>query len=290
MEIFSPPLFSDDRRVRLGLVTNTVTTQANKIFGWFSEKRRQFRSIHGNEALVRALLSIEKAPVEGTRLSIGERITIHQMDGSRIRLRICGVRSGGFSNAYTVVDMDDMKPYCLKEHRALPGGESKKNRNLAIEAEVSLRLGQHDNLVETYAAFYFRSRLFILSEYLPDESLDVKLKIAQLKPIESISYAIQICRAMAHAQAILPGFVHGDIKPGNCLMGAKGELKLGDFGLSSATGIGKDGVRSEVVDPADSGDRGWGGTTPYMAPKCLTVMSRIAAGPMYMPLASLCTK
>lgn len=270
MELLSPLQVSNDRSGPLRGSIGKLETGANRLLGWLTDKSRQLRSLTANETLAKALLSAEKAPAEGTRLAIGETINVYHADGSRTRLRICGVRSGGFSNAYSVIDLDEMRAYCLKENRALPGDENERNQSLAVEAEILLRLGRHPHLVTAHSAFYYRSRLYLLTEYLPEESLDVSLKRRRLSLEESVDYAIQICRAMEYAQAKLPGFVHGDIKPGNCLLASDGRLKLGDLGLSSAIGIAKHG-RPEPNDPSNSSQgstrHGWGGTTPYMAPE-----------------------
>ncbi|NOT49409.1 MAG: protein kinase, partial [Acidobacteria bacterium] len=186
-----------------------------------------------------------------------------------MRLKICGIQSGGFSNVYTVINLDEMRPYCLKENRALPGDERKKNERLAVEAEISLRLGRSPNLVTTYAALSYKSRLLILTEYLSATSLDLRLKKGSLSLKMALSFGVQLAGALLSAQKILPGFVHGDIKPGNCFTTSKGTLKLGDFGLASA-----DGIRFRDPNPKNeysvgSSDTsiGWGGTAGYMAPE-----------------------
>lgn len=270
MESFSPQHTSADRPGHLRQAAEKLEIGASRLIGWLSDKGRQFRSLPANETLAKALLSAEKAPAEGTRLAIGEIINIYHADGSRTRLRICGVRSGGFSNAYTVINLDEMRAYCLKENRALPGDEEVRNRNLAVEAEISLYLGQHPHLVATRSVFYYRSRLYLLTEYLPGESLDVELERRKFSVAEAVGYGIQICRAMEFARSKLPEFIHGDIKPGNCMLTPEGCLKLGDFGMSSAVGVAEN-VPPGLVDSTDtidrSSSRGWGGTTPYMAPE-----------------------
>ena len=85
MELFSPVFITDGRRERLRQASVHLGVRATKVYDWFSDKGRQVRTILGNEALKKALLSAEKAPVEGTRLLIGERISILHPDGSAPR-------------------------------------------------------------------------------------------------------------------------------------------------------------------------------------------------------------
>lgn len=247
-----------------------VDIKAKKAVEWMSDKYRQVRSIAGNPDLLGVLAASDDPPTEGTRFAMGQALNVFQPDGTRSRLKICGVRCGGFSNVYTVVDLDEMRPYCLKESRATPGEEAGKNARLAIEAEISLLLGDCPYLVKTIAAYKVCGRLFLLSEYYPYTSLDIQLGSSPL-PLESaVAYAIQICRGMSHARKVLPGFVHGDIKPANCLISGEGLIKLGDFGLSSATGIGRERPMNKwghfgavCTEPT----AGRGGTVAYMAPE-----------------------
>lgn len=235
---------------------------------------RFYSTIHGlsallkRESLVQAVLSTDRIPVEGSRHAVGDIIKLQTPDGRSRRFKVCGIRSGGFANVNVVIDLDDMKPYCLKENRAVPGDERSKNRRLAAEAEISLRLGRHPHLVASYGAFYKSDRLLILTEYVSATSLSSELRSGPLPLDLALTYAVHLCRAITHARSTLPGFVHGDIKPGNCLVTQKGTLKLGDFGHASAEGLGKHSggaAGSESSSPNTSA--GWGGTAGYMAPE-----------------------
>jgi tetratricopeptide (TPR) repeat protein len=248
-----------------------VNLGANKLFVWINDKVRQLRSIAGNNDLLKALVADDKAPAEGTRFPIGQHLNLHHPNGTITRLKICGVRSGGFSNVYTVVDLDEMRPYCLKENRATPGDEASKNENLAKEAEISLLLGTSPHLVATVGVCKINGRLCILTEHHPFPSLDIRLKQSALALDSAITYAIHLCRGLVHAQRKLEGFVHGDIKPGNCLISACGLLKLGDFGLASATGIGRNATwinwKNQGTETSNRSGRHRGGTAAYMAPE-----------------------
>ena len=239
MEMLSSLTTLDGRNELVCHASNRLSIRATQVVGWFRDKGRQIRYLPGNEDLVSAVFSAEKTPVEGTRYRIGECVRIYGLDGECRRFKICGVQCGGFSNVYTVIDLDEMRPYCLKENRATLGDERRKNEKLAVEAEISLRLGTHPNLVTTYSAFFIRDRLFILTEYLPAASLDLQLKAGTLSIETALKYAVHICRAMNFARSVLPGFVHGDIKPGNCLITSSGDLKLGISGSPRLIDLGR---------------------------------------------------
>lgn len=254
---------------RLRFASKRAGVRIEKFLGWFRDKGRQIRYLAQDEDLIRAVFAAEKTPDEGARYKIGETVKFHSPHGESRRFRICGVNSGGFSNVYIVIDLDEMRPYCLKESRDTPGDENEKHARLGHEAAISLKLGPHPNLVTTYAAFLGLSRLHILTEYVSGSSLDQMLKQGRIPLKKALSFSVQVCRAMSHIAGILPGFVHGDIKPGNCMITTDGVLKLGDFGLSSDAVAGIDAVTDSYPDSKDiSGTRyGWGGTTPYMAPE-----------------------
>lgn len=228
----------------------------------------QFSALIRRRDLTQALISADRIPTEGSRHNVGDIIKLKTIDGRSRRFKVCGIRSGGFSSVNIVIDLDEMRPYCLKENRAVPGDERSKNRRLAVEAEISLRLGRHPHIVATHGSFYLRNRLFILTEYVSANSLSSVLKSGPLPLDIALTYAIHLCRAITYAKSTLSGFIHGDIKPGNCLITQKGTLKLGDFGHASATGCGKGaaaGMHTNGSTPTASA--GWGGTAGYMAPE-----------------------
>jgi tetratricopeptide (TPR) repeat protein len=90
-----------------------------------------------------------------------------------------------------------------------------------------------------------------------------------LKPQFALQFAIDVCRALVHAQNKVTGLVHCDIKPDNVLV-AQGQLaKLSDFGLAKL--VREAGLVPPDGAPSAGGARcqvsSAGGTPPYMSPE-----------------------
>lgn len=243
-------------------------------FDWVRHKRKQFTFLIHDENIARALTSPIKEPIEGARFQIGDLIHARTDQGKCRHFQVCGIQSGGFSNVYFVIDKNKMQAYCLKGNRALSKDEKIQDEDLRKEALIWLKLGNHPNIVSALAAFSINDRMHILIEHIAGESLSSLRKSGCLDLPTTLKYAIHLCRAMIHAQKALPGFVHGDIKPGNCLVTKEGILKLTDFGLafsiyktndciSNDLNSKQHGVSGEISSSLEKR----GGTNAYMAPE-----------------------
>jgi serine/threonine-protein kinase len=71
---------------------------------------------------------------------------------------------------------------------------------------------------------------------------------------EVVRIAIDVCKALRHAHD--RGIVHRDIKPGNILLSADGQVKIADFGIARLFGNSKLTVAGAII-----------GTAEYMAPE-----------------------
>src|SRR4051794_19618673 len=113
---------------------------------------------------------------------------------------------------------------------------------------------------------------FLVMELLEGEPLKNRVAGGPLPLNQVISIGAQICEALTVAHD--KGIVHGDIKPSNIFINARGEIKLLDFGLvklasdavrqAGATAVGfasaSDGITPSVPGAAY-------GTAPYMSPE-----------------------
>ncbi len=108
---------------------------------------------------------------------------------------------------------------------------------------IARRLG-HPNIVRIYAPETFvldsqQSILAIVMEYMPGGSLKDELDQHGRLPLSrAIEVAIQVCHGLAYAHE--QGIVHRDIKPGNILLGAHGEVKIADFNVAKIAELSGD--------------------------------------------------
>lgn len=229
--------------------------------------RRLVLTVAADEAVRRAVLFPERPPDEGARHALGETIIENTPLGQTRLYKICGIQSGGISNVYTAIDPDRRRLFCLKESRALTGeGEKKKNEHLRAEAEIACRLGGHPNLLTLHSAFFRGGRLYLVYEYIAGGNLSSRLRRTRPDALTALRYAVDICRAMIYARQTIPGFVHGDIKPANCLIDDAGRIKLADFGLAGECDV-RGGGETAAEGKRGKGKGRWGGTFDYMAPE-----------------------
>ena len=77
---------------------------------------------------------------------------------------------------------------------------------------------------------------------------------AAATPAKRVQLLIQVAHVIAPLHRV--GVVHGDIKPGNAIVDARGDTHVIDFGLARVMGQSR-------------GDEAAGGTLPFMAPELL---------------------
>jgi serine/threonine-protein kinase len=92
-------------------------------------------------------------------------------------------------------------------------------------------------------------------ELVAGSSLEQELSRGRrFDPREVVRIAVEVCKALRHAHD--RGIIHRDIKPGNLLVGANGQVKIADFGIARFFGNSKLTVAGSII-----------GTAEYMAPE-----------------------
>jgi serine/threonine-protein kinase len=120
----------------------------------------------------------------------------------------------------------------------------------------------HPNVVRTLDVGLEDDRLFLVMELLEGRTL-AQLEHRQL-PCEAVAgIAVQVLAALEHLQeAKAPNgaplkLVHRDVKPSNLFITKEGVVKLIDFGLASARGVGAETTTSGTIR----------GTVAYLSPE-----------------------
>eukprot|EP00759_Apiculatamorpha_spiralis_P041767 PhF_6_TR40237/c0_g1_i1/m.59829 len=146
--------------------------------------------------------------------------------------------------------------------------------SIAREVQVMRNLPSHENVVQ-YMGTKFNSRsreLSIMMEYCVGGSLGQMCRKMERGLPEDIvrSYTLQILRGLQHLHR--NNIIHRDIKGDNVLMGAKGLLKLADFGTAKA--LDENGNEKKNSGDSNSSTSTIVGTPLWMAPEVLTGASK----------------
>jgi eukaryotic-like serine/threonine-protein kinase len=136
--------------------------------------------------------------------------------------------------------------------------ETERVAHKAFVAEASLagKLN-HPHIVDIYDAVIDSDRSYLVMEYVPGGTLDEHAAPASVLPLVKVVEIIFKCiRALEYA--FQHGIIHRDIKPGNILLSAEGETKVGDFGASFQTRLDEKTTQLKGV-----------GSPAYMSPEQL---------------------
>jgi eukaryotic-like serine/threonine-protein kinase len=111
-----------------------------------------------------------------------------------------------------------------------PETERMMHKAFVAEASLAGKLN-HPHIVDIYDAVVEPDRSYLVMEYVPGKTLDEHASPSNLLPLVKVVEIIFKCiRALEYA--FQHGVIHRDIKPGNVLLSADGETKVGDFGAS----------------------------------------------------------
>ena len=162
-----------------------------------------------------------------------------EFDGFRI-VRLIG--QGGMGSVYLGHDtlLDRQVAIKFISH---PDPDAEARRRFQVEARAIARL-QHPCVVTIYRTGEIEGHPYLVSEFVPGESLDrLPMPIPWRRALE-IGY--ELARGLAVAHQV--GVVHRDVKPANVMLSSDGSVKILDFGIASlvdATGE----TRAETSSP-----------------------------------------
>jgi tetratricopeptide (TPR) repeat protein len=172
------------------------------------------------------------------------------------------IGAGGMGVVYRARDEQLERDVAIK---VLPAGmlaEETARRRFRKEA-LSLARLNHPNVATVYEFGNDNGADFLVTEYIPGETIGERLSRGALPCKEVVGLGIQLAQGLAAAHE--QGIVHRDLKPANLRLTPDGRLKILDFGLAQfmprASGLGLTATLSQSQEVS--------GTLPYMAPEQL---------------------
>jgi serine/threonine protein kinase/formylglycine-generating enzyme required for sulfatase activity len=122
----------------------------------------------------------------------------------------------------TVLD----RPVAVKFIASLEPNSEARERFL-VEARAAARV-QHPNVLAIFRVGVLDTRPYLVTEYIRGQSLaDLSMPVSWN---QALDFGLDLARGLAAAHR--QGVLHRDIKPGNAVVGAGGQVKLVDFGLA----------------------------------------------------------
>lgn len=88
----------------------------------------------------------------------------------------------------------------------------------------------HPNIVNIYDIGQGRGTIYLAMEFIEGETLSQVIEKKKMDLKEIVSLGVQVAEALDYAHQ--RGIVHRDVKPGNIILQANGQIKITDFGIA----------------------------------------------------------
>lgn len=191
--------------------------------------------------------------------------------GSYILKKRQGV--GGMSLVFGAVDKTLGREVAIKILNESYSMDEKRIEQFEQEAKITAAIS-HPHVVRVYTVGQAFQRFFIAMELVPGGSLEKKMRDkGNLSESDVLKWGRQVCEGLNAANEA--GLIHRDIKPGNILFDAEGNVKIVDFGLALVTQGGK--AKADEI---------WA-TPYYVPPETLDVLEEDFRSDIYALGASL---
>ncbi len=166
--------------------------------------------------------------------------------------------TGGTADVFLARDQLLNRPVAVKVLNASLSEDQAFVERLRREAQLVASLN-HQNIVGVFDQGEQDGAPFIVMEYVNGRSLaEILRSEGRLHPDRAATIAVDVAAALdaAHRQ----GMVHMDVKPGNVMITAEGQVKLADFGIAKAL---NEGAETDLT--AEGGTVM--GTATYLSPE-----------------------
>ena len=164
------------------------------------------------------------------------------------------IARGGMANVYLAHDKKLDRPVALKVLSAELSRDPAFVERFRLEAQSAGSLND-PNIVAVYDWGQEQSTSFIVMEYVEGRTLRDVINEGPVAADQAARIAGDIAKALAAAHRA--GVVHRDIKPGNVLITPTGQVKVTDFGIARANGVGDGLTKTGAVM----------GTATYFSPE-----------------------
>ncbi|HWY49354.1 MAG TPA: serine/threonine-protein kinase [Bryobacteraceae bacterium] len=173
---------------------------------------------------------------------------------------------GGMGEVYRSDDLTLEQPVALKFLPESIGENEAALTRFRNEVRIARQVS-HPNVCRVYDVGEIDGHMYLSMEYVDGEDLASLLRrIGRLPSDKGIEIARKLCAGLAAAHE--KGVLHRDLKPGNVMLDARGQVLLTDFGLA---GLADQIAGAEVRN----------GTPAYMAPEQLSGKEVTARSDIY---------
>jgi tRNA A-37 threonylcarbamoyl transferase component Bud32 len=164
------------------------------------------------------------------------------------------IASGGMADVYRGIDTVLERGVAIKVLGERHADDTELRARFSREAQTAASLSGEPGVVTIFDVGEAAGRPYIVMELLPGGSLADRLQAGPIPVAQSLGWLEQAGRALdlAHAR----GIVHRDVKPGNLMLSADGDLSVTDFGIARAAGASPLTVTGTIM-----------GTSGYMSPE-----------------------
>jgi len=145
--------------------------------------------------------------------------------------------AGGMSMVFAAHDRTLNREVALKILSETYSADVKRIDAFESEARITASFS-HPNVVRVFTTGRAFGRFYIAMEMVTGGHLEHMIREqGKIPELEMLPLAIEVAHGLQSAQAA--GLIHRDVKPGNILLDAAGNVKLVDFGLALVTQGGK---------------------------------------------------
>jgi serine/threonine protein kinase/Flp pilus assembly protein TadD len=171
---------------------------------------------------------------------------------------------GGMGEVYLAEDTKLDRKVAIKFLPTYLEENELAKKRLIREAKAAAKL-DHPSICAVYEVNEEANRSFIVMQYVTGGTLGDRIKNQKLGLCEALDICLQVVEALIEAHS--RGIIHRDIKPGNIMITARGQVKVLDFGLAKivgSTGVEQSDAKHQSL-LSRPGERP--GTPPYMSPE-----------------------